>query len=107
MKNTYALLLSLVIGWSTLGFISGHIWIAYLAVAVGFIGIISESFAKKFLFYIHLILQFVFQILQKAILTILYYTVFTFVAFVNKNKNHHNNWLDVKEKGNKQLERLW
>ncbi|MCO5233565.1 MAG: hypothetical protein LC105_08205 [Chitinophagales bacterium] len=106
-ENVYLPLLSLVIGWSLLAFITGLEWISYIALFIGMIGILSEKLAKKIMGYIHLLIQFIFQTFQKILLTLIYYLVFFPISLLNKKKNELNTWIEVHPKENKQLEKLW
>lgn len=108
MKNTYLPLLSMVIGWNILSYWTGIHWIGYVALGLGFLGIASEKFAQKPVQYIHTALVFVFSFLQKILLSIVYFLVFTPIALIKKKENKvKENWISPTTKDNSQLEKLW
>lgn len=108
MKNTYLSLLSMVIGWNILSYWTGIHWIGYAALGLGFIGIASEKTAQTLVHYIHTALTFIFSFLQKTLLSIIYFLVFTPVAIVRRKENKlKENWISPTAKDNSQLEKLW
>lgn len=108
MKNTYLSLLSMVIGWNILSYWTGIHWIGYTALGLGFLGIASEKFAQKLVHYIHTVLIFIFSFLQKILLSIVYFLIFTPIAFLRKKENaQKENWIFPASKDSTQLEKLW
>lgn len=108
MKSMYVSLLSIVIGWSVLAFVTDINWIAYIALAIGFIGIISEKFAQKFTQFTHSIFQFIFNWIQRLLLTFIYIFVFTPISILKKDdKKSGSFWLSPEKQNKSQLKNLW
>lgn len=108
MKENYIALLSMVIGWNILSYWTGIHWIGYAALAIGFIGIISENFTNRFIKITHGIFRVIFQILQKIYLTMLYFFVITPIAlFKRKKQKSQSPWFSPEKKDLQQFEKLW
>lgn len=108
MKNTYAALLSMIIGWNILSYWTGIHWIGYVALTLGFMGIASEKFAEKLVDYIHTGLVFLFGILQKILLSFVYFLVFTPIAMLkSRTKEDNKIWFIPEQKDVSQLKKLW
>ncbi|MCO5247467.1 MAG: hypothetical protein M9887_00740 [Chitinophagales bacterium] len=108
MKDTYKSLLSMLVGWCLLSFITKIEWISYIAVALAFGGLISERFAEKFMKIVHKIIHLVFNSIQKILLAIVYYLVITPIALMKKNETKEGNfWHIHKNTTSEQLKKLW
>lgn len=99
----------MVIGWNILSYWTGIHWIGYVALLVGFLGIASEKFAEKLIYYVHALLTHVFTFLQKILLGIIYYLVFTPIALLKRNekKSENPHWISPVTKDGTQLEKMW
>lgn len=108
MKDKYIALLSMVIGWNILSYWTGIHWIGYVALTIGFIGIISENFTNRLINITHGIFRIVFQFVQKIFLSILYFIVITPIALIKrKNQKTQDTWFTPEKKELQQFEKLW
>lgn len=108
MKENYISLLSLVIGWNILSYWTGIHWIGYTALIIGFIGIVSETFTNRLIAIIHNIFKWIFHLLQKIILTMIYFLIVTPIALVKrKDKKNNSTWIIPVEKSTHQFEKMW
>lgn len=108
MKDKYIALLSMVIGWNILSYWTGIPWIGYIALAIGFTGIISETFTSLLINIIHTIFRVVFQVVQKIFLTLMYFLVITPIALIKrKNQKKLDSWYTPEKKKLQQFEKMW
>ena len=107
-NHPYLPLLSMVIGWNLLSYLTGMFWIGYLALAIGFAGIVSEKIAVKTIQIIHGVFKFIFNIVQKVMLSIVYFLVFSPIALLKKkNLTSENHWIIPKSTLGSDLKKPW
>lgn len=98
----------MVIGWNILSYWTEIFWIGYIALAIGFLGIVSEKFAHKTMQIVHGVFKFLFNILQKILLSIIYFLVFSPIALIKKKKiSPENYWIIPNKTTGDDLKKLW
>ena len=98
----------MVIGWNILSYWTGIFWIGYFALTIGFLGIASEKFAQKTMQIVHSVFKFIFNIVQKIMLTIVYLLVFSPIAIIKKKKiSSENHWITPNATTGADLKKLW
>ena len=108
MEHSYKSLLSLVLGTIVLAWISGYDQILIAGLFIGFIGLISPKTGEKIMYFIHQILTIIFSILQKVLLTILYFFLFTPLAFLKRRSRKESpKWIYPASKNISQIEKMW
>ncbi len=108
MNDTYKSLLSMVIGLSVLSYLIHVHWIAYTILTIAFLGIISEKFALGFIKTIHKIASFIFSLIQKILLIIVYYLIITPISLIKRRGETANTvWITPDSKDADQLKNMW
>lgn len=98
----------MVIGWNILSYWTGIFWIGYFALTIGFLGIVSEKFAHKTIQIIHGVFKFLFNIIQKVMLTIVYFLVFSPIALIKKkSKPSDIHWIIPESTSGSDLKKMW
>lgn len=98
----------MVIGWNILSYWTGIFWIGYFALVIGFLGIVSEKFAIKTVQIIHGVFKFIFNIVQKLLLTFVYFLVLSPIALLKKKStSSDNHWITPGPTVGSDLKKLW
>lgn len=99
----------MVIGWNILSYWTGIHWIGIAALIIGFAGIISEKFAQKVVNLIHQTFSYIFDFIQKVILTIIFIFVITPIAFLRRREkiSKKSSWIKMASKSPEQLRKMW
>ena len=106
--NIYKSILSMLVGWSLLSFITQIDWIAYIAVAIAFLAIAYEKFAIRLVDVLHSVFILIFTFIQKALLTIIFYLIVSPISLLKRDKEQKKEIWHSPEKTNiQQLKKLW
>jgi uncharacterized membrane protein len=106
-QRPYQAILGMVIGLSALSFLLKQPLIAYAVLTLAFLSLASERFGSFIVRGMHAVIGFVFGLILKVILALVYILLITPIAVIRSKKKQSEAWHEGKASDKKQMTFTW